>query len=318
MRALVSKFSRRALQILMLSACIACAPVTKHPGEAIMPAKLTPSYFITQDRALLPVRSWLPKDQAVKAVVVAIHGFNDYSNFFDNAGKYLSQRGIACYAYDQRGFGDAPERGFWAGIDAYLDDLSDFSREVRKRHANAPFYVLGESMGGAEAIALMAGQHAPDADGVILVAPAVWGRKTMPWYQSYLLTVTTYTLPWLRVTGKGLRIMPSDNIDMLRKYSRDPKVIKATRIDTISGLTDLMDIALDQAGQLKSTTLVLYGEQDQIIPKEPMRLMLEKMPSGTKTLFYPHGYHMLLRDLKADIPLSDIVAWIEQHQTAKP
>jgi acylglycerol lipase len=299
----------------MLSACIACTPVIKPAGEAVVPARLTPSYFITQDQALLPVRSWLPKDQAIKAVIVAIHGFNDYSNFFDNAGRYLSQRGIACYAYDQRGFGDAPGRGYWAGIDAYLDDLGDFILEIRKRQTNIPLYVLGESMGGAEAIALMAGQHAPDADGVILIAPAVWGRETMPWYQSFLLSAATYTLPWLSVTGEGIRVMPSDNIEMLRKYSRDPKVIKATRIDTISGLTDLMDVALEQAGQLKSRTLVLYGEQDQIIPKEPVRLMLEKMSSGTQTRFYPQGYHMLLRDLNADIPLSDIAAWIEQHQT---
>lgn len=274
-------------------------------------------HFIAQDQALLPVRSWLPEDQAVKAVIVAIHGFNDYSNFFENAGKYLSQRGIACYAYDQRGFGDAPERGFWAGVDAYLDDLNDFSREIRKRYANVPLYVLGESMGGAVVIASMSGQHPVDADGVILIAPAVWGRETMPWYQSSLLALATYTLPWLSVTGSGLRIMPSDNIEMLKKFSRDPKVIKATRIDTISGLTDLMDVALDQASRLKSKTLVLYGEQDQIIPKEPVRLMLEKMPSTTQTRLYAQGYHMLLRDLRADIPLSDIVSWIEQQQVFK-
>jgi acylglycerol lipase len=308
----VNNLSRRAIKVLMLAACIACTPVIKPAGPAVIPARLTPSYFITQDQALLPVRSWLPKESAIKAVVVAIHGFNDYSNFFDNAGNYLIQRGIACYAYDQRGFGDAPERGFWAGTDAYLDDLSDFTRDVRKRHPHVPIYVLGESMGGAEAIVSMARQNPPEADGVILVAPAVWGRKTMPWYQSALLSVATYTLPWLQVTGEGIHVMPSDNIEMLRKYSRDPKVIKATRIDTISGLTDLMDAALEQAGQLKSSTLVLYGKHDQIIPEEPMKLMLEKMPSGTETRVYPQGYHMLLRDLGADIPLSDIAAWIER------
>ncbi|WNV04573.1 alpha/beta hydrolase [Candidatus Methylospira mobilis] len=279
-----------------------------------MPASLKSSHFSAKDQAVLPVRRWLPENGQIKAVIVAVHGFNDYSNFFDSAGRYLSQRGIACYAYDQRGFGFAPGWGLWAGADAYGDDLTDFSREVRKHHPDVPLYVLGESMGGAVVIASMTSWNPPDADGVILVAPAVWGRKTMPWYQSRLLSVATAVMPELRLTGEGLRIMPSDNIDMLRKFSRDPKVIKATRIDTISGLTDLMDAALDRAGDIKFPAMVLYGEKDQLIPKEPMTMMLEKMPPGTQVRIYPQGYHMLLRDLHADIPLADILAWIERRQ----
>ena len=278
-----------------------------------MPANLKSSHFSARDRSVLPVRRWLPDNRQIKAVIVAVHGFNDYSNFFDGAGRYLSRRGMACYAYDQRGFGFAPGWGLWAGADAYGDDLTDFSREVHKLHPDVPLYVLGESMGGAVVIASMTGRNPPQADGVILVAPAVWGRETMPWYQSSLLSVATSVMPEFRLTGEGLRIMPSDNIDMLRKFSRDLKVIKATRIDAISGLTDLMDAAQDRAGDIKSPVMILYGEKDQLIPKEPMTLMLGKMPSGTQVRIYPQGYHMLLRDLHAEIPLSDIVAWVDRN-----
>jgi alpha-beta hydrolase superfamily lysophospholipase len=173
-------------------------------------------------------------------------------------------------------------------------------------------------MGGAVTIVAMTGSNPPNVDGVILVAPAVWGRETMPWYQRWLLAVASYTFPWVELTGKGLHVSASDNIEMLRSLGRDPLVIKATRIDAMHGLSDLMDEALLQADKLQLPTLVQYGENDQIIPKKPIFLMLEKMPKTTRAVFYEHGYHMLLRDLQGEKPLGDIVAWIAEHNNPLP
>jgi len=159
-------------------------------------------------------------------------------------------------------------------------------------------------------IAAMTADNPPEADGLILVAPAVWGRETMPWYQRWLLAIASHTVPWMEVTGEGLEITPSDNIEMRRGLWRDPLVIKATRIDTIYGLTNLMDEALAKAGKLQRRTLVLYGMRDQVIPKEPTLLMLDKMPKTTRKAFYECGYHMLLRDLQGEKPLADILTWI--------
>ncbi|MFZ4855302.1 MAG: alpha/beta hydrolase [Desulfuromonadaceae bacterium] len=304
-----------AVTLLTLSAC---SPLVNHPGPQIAIPKIAQEQFIAADGALLPVRRWLPKDAPLKAVVIALHGFNDYSNAFSASGTYLSSHAIACYAYDQRGFGGSPGRGLWSGIEAYTNDLAAFATAVRTLHPNVPLFLLGESMGGAVTIVAMTGNNQPDVDGVILVAPAVWGRDTMPWYQRWLLAVTSHTVPWMELTGKGLKIKPSDNIEMLRGLGRDPLVIKATRIDTMHGLTNLMDRALVRAQQLKQPTLVQYGENDQVIPKQPTLLMLEKMPVTTRKAFYKNGYHMLLRDLQGEKPLADIVAWIDNHNQPLP
>ena len=307
-----------ALTAVTLLTLSACSPLVNHPGPQITSPKIDNARFIAADGALLPVRSWLPKDTPATAVVIALHGFNDYSNAFISSGTYLSSHGIACYAYDQRGFGGAPGRGLWSGIEAYTNDLTAFAAVIGTLHPHVPLYVLGESMGGAVTIAAMTGSHPPDVDGVILVAPAVWGRDTMPWYQRWLLAVTSYTVPWLQLTGKGLKIKPSDNIEMLRGLGRDPLVIKATRIDTMHGLTNLMDTALVRAQRLRLPTLVQYGENDQVIPKQPTLLMLAKMPVTTRKAFYKNGYHMLLRDLQGEKPLADIVAWIDDHNQRLP
>ena len=173
-------------------------------------------------------------------------------------------------------------------------------------------------MGGAVTIVAMTGSNPPNVDGVILVAPAVWGRETMPWYQRWLLAITSHTLPWMELTGKGLHITPSDNIEMLRSLSRDPQVIKATRIDALYGLANLMDEALSRAEKLQVPTIVLYGENDQIIPKEPTFLMLDKMHKATRKAFYEHGYHMLLRDLQGEKPLADIATWVADRNNPLP
>lgn len=296
----------------------ACTPLVNHPGQAILAPRIEKDHFVAGDGALLPVRSWLPKDRPVKAVIVGVHGFNDYSQSFAIPGSYLTRYGIACYAYDQRGFGSAPGRGLWSGVDAYTSDLSGFAREIRKRHPGVPLYIMGESMGGAVTIVALTGDNPPPIDGVILVAPAVWGRETMPWYQRWLLAVTSHTLPWMELTGSGLGKIPSDNLEMRRALHYDPQVIKGTRVDSMYGLANLMDAALAQSGNLKLPTLVQYGEKDQIIPREPMLLMLGKMPSTTRKAFYEQGYHMLLRDLHREKPLIDIAAWISDHGQPLP
>ena len=201
---------------------------------------------------MLPLRKWLPPGGSgggqVKAVILALHGFNDYSNAFEGPGEAWAKRGIATYAYDQRGFGAAPERGFWPGRAALAGDAAMASRILRRLYPGVPLYLLGESMGGAVAVVAMTGESGapiPDVDGVILTAPAVWGRATMDLLPRLALWAGVRLMPGLTLTGRGLEITPSDNIAMLRALSRDPLVIKETRVDTIYGLVDLMDAALD-------------------------------------------------------------------------
>jgi alpha-beta hydrolase superfamily lysophospholipase len=300
---------------LVMSACI---PQVNPAGRLVVEAKLEKEYFVARDGAMLPLRSWLPEDNHVKAVIVALHGFNDYSNAFTSPGAFLSRHGIACYAYDQRGFGKAPGRGLWAGIDAYTNDLATFVKEIRKRHPGIPLYVLGESMGGAVTIVAVTGNNPPDTDGIILVAPAVWGRDTMPWHQRWLLAVASHTIPWMEFTGEGLNISPSDNSEIRRGLHSDPFVIKKTRVDSMYGLTNLMDEALAQAAKLQLPVLVQYGKKDQVIPKEPTFIMLGTMSKTTRKAFYQNGYHMLLRDIEGDKPLVDIISWIYDRNSPLP
>lgn len=306
---------------MLITTLSGCMPVAYPPGAKIQAAQLLNHEFVTEDGARLPLRHWLPQTEA-KAVLIALHGFNDYSNFFQTPGEYLSKQGIACFAYDQRGFGAAPHRGRWAGVSAYSNDLQTIVNLVRHRYPGRPVYLLGESMGGAVVINAMNDPNMPPVDGIILAAPAVWARETMPWYQTSLLWTLAHTMPWLSLTGKGVKVHPSDNIEMLRALGRDPLVIKETRVEAIYGLANLMDAAFDGAAALHSNTLMLYGEKDDIIPREPTYAFLQQFLAkdiAAKTVaFYQQGYHMLLRDLQGPKLWNDIVSWINKRSPKLP
>ena len=312
-RARAGKGLLAALMAVILFAA-ACAPIVRPPGEPINRPLLAGDFFHTADGLVLPVKSWRPQKDPPRAVLIALHGFNDYSNFFAAPGTFLATRGIASYAYDQRGFGAAPGHGLWPGIDALITDFKTLAGLVRDRHPGTPIYLLGESMGGAVIMVAIADGDAPEADGIILAAPAVWGRVTMPWYQRLALWIGVRLMPGAEVTGQGLKITPSDNIEMLKALGRDPLVIKATRVDAIYGLTNLMDRALELSARLKGPALILYGQKDEIIPRKPTQIMLDRLPAavsgGPRLAVYEDGFHMLLRDLQAETLWWDIAHWI--------
>ena len=261
------------------------------------------------DGFVLPLRRWAPAESP-SALVLALHGFNDHSTAFDAPATVWAERGILTYAYDQRGFGRTAIWGRWAGTETMAGDLRAAVRLIAMRHPSLPLYVLGESMGGAVALTALSGPDAPDADGLILVAPAIRGRNAMwPWERG-LLWLLAHTMPTLQVTGENL-VTPSDNTEMLRGLGRDPLVIKHTRVEAVWGLVGLMDSALAAAADLRTPALLLFGATDDLVPPRATSALLKQLPAErTRVALYNGGYHMLLRDLQARVVIDDVAAWI--------
>jgi alpha-beta hydrolase superfamily lysophospholipase len=155
-----------AAALLLLTALFAgaCTPQFVPAGPAVEEPRLEDGHWVTADGLELPLRAWLPEGEP-RAVILALHGFNDYSAAFEEPGAWWVERGIATYAYDQRGFGEAPHRGRWAGSETLSDDLVALAGLIRERHPERPLYILGESMGGAVAMVAFAENPAFQVDG---------------------------------------------------------------------------------------------------------------------------------------------------------
>lgn len=323
-----------ALLAAVLGACAPNGPYAPGPQVAAIdpvpshlphPA-LTEAAFTTTDDKLLPARRWLPQDGAPpRAVVLALHGFNDYSKAFDAPAKEWAKDGIATYAYDQRGFGGAPGRTLWPGSAALATDAVTAATLLRAKYPHTPLYLLGESMGGAVAVLAATGATGiPPAavDGVILSGPAVWTRESMQFLPRLALWAGVRMFPGWVLTGESLHILASDNIPMLIALGKDPMVIKGARIDTIYGLVDLMDRTIEAAPQLTAPLLMMYGAHDAVIPADPVRAFIAALPpqdaAHDRFAYYQNGYHMLLRDLEGKKVADDVASWILDRRVPLP
>jgi alpha-beta hydrolase superfamily lysophospholipase len=280
--------------------------------EQVVTDGVSEERYVTRDGVKLGLTRW---DAAMpKAAIVALHGMNDYANAFAIPAPWWAANGISTYAYDQRGFGKSPQRGIWPGSDLMRRDLVDFVDVVRARHPNLPVFVLGESMGGAVAMTAFASNTPPKAQALILIAPAVWGRDTMPFFYRVVLWAGARTFRGASFSGSGLKITPTDNIEVLRANGRDPLFIKSARTDAIYGLVGLMGEAYSAAPRLNGKPLLyLYGGRDEIIPKRPTETVMDSLGPMAKVMTYPTGYHMLLRDLNAQPRWADVARWIEDQ-----
>jgi alpha-beta hydrolase superfamily lysophospholipase len=299
---------------LLLSAC---APRLQVQGTDYRSPALEAEMAVMADAARLPLQVWAAENP--RAIILGLHGMNDYANAFDAPGTWFAGKGITLYAYDQRGFGQAPGRGLWAGNGQMVRDLETVLTLVRARHSGVPVYLLGTSMGGAVALRALGGaEDVLDVDGVVLAAPAVWGWSNLnPLYRTSLW-LGAHVLPGQTLSGRGLEIWPSDNIEMLKRLGADPLVLKETRIDAVYGLVGLMEDAYQAAGGLDVPVLLLYGARDEIVPPEAVRKMAGKIEAPLTIAYYGEGYHMLLRDLQAETVYRDIAAWIENWEAPLP
>ncbi len=304
----------------------ACAPNFRDSPDALRTSPAAPSSqaslgdakIIADDGYVLPLRIWRPAAGVpIRAVIVALHGFNDYGAEFEAPAAIWQARGIITYAYDQRGFGATKDVGRWPGSDTLVEDFRTALRLVRAAHPGLPVVAVGESMGGA--VLLDAVREGAQPDGIVLAAPAVWGRPTMVLTTRLALWFGARLIPDQTFTGRDFAIQVSDNIPMLRRLSRDPLVIKATRVDAMYGIVDLMDAALASGPRDHTPTLLLCGAKDRLIPPDAMEDLAATIPpTHLRIAVYPEGWHMLLRDLDGDLVAGDVAAWILDRAAPLP
>lgn len=289
---------------LLLAACVSFPKAPK----AVVAPDFEKQAFRTIDGARLGLDIWRAKNP--RAVIVAVHGMNDYANAFAMAGQWWAEHaGITTYAYDQRGFGRSPEFGRWPGEGALKADLRAAVSAAHAANPGLPVFVLGHSMGAA--VVMTADADIPlDADGVILASPGVWGGRRMPLFYRLALNFAATITPGKTLTGERTHRQSTDNIPVLRAMLADPYVIKPTRIDAVLGVVRLMGDAYDEARDVCSDILFLYGEKDEIIPIKAMEKTARRLTGKVDIREYPEGWHLLFRDLQAETVWRDVANWI--------
>ncbi|MFC3283449.1 alpha/beta hydrolase [Litchfieldella rifensis] len=315
-----------ALTLLLTITLVGCASrvITQSPGPGHQDPELKDFAIIARDGYRLPLRHW-PAKTSPQAVVLAVHGFNDHGGSFEILAESLTERGISVYAHDQRGFGTTAQRRLWPGQERLAEDVKTISRLLRKRYPRTPLYLVGNSMGAAVVMLALSGNDSPPVDGSVLISPAVWGQSAMPWYQRLGLWLGVRLFPSTTFSARMTRrlgIEPTDDPEIKQLLAKDPLILRSARVDTLYGVSRMMDDALKAAPRLTGPLLIMYGEEDQIIPPEAICDMLERLPDSEATpwrmAIYPAGYHMLDRYTGRAQTHADIASWLLDPQAPLP
>ena len=267
-----------------------------------------------------PFVIWETKDD-ISSVILAVHGYNDYSNSFEEPAAYLSQFGIKTFAFDLNGFGKNKNRGKNFDLAIHLEDIKQRLKILKKENPNKEIFILGESMGGALVLSLINQYNDLPIKGVILVAPAIWDFSEENFWKSISLKFFSLIFPNVKVSAKGLiKVKASNNVEMLEKLSQDKFFIHKPTFKSLKGIVEIMDESYVNTTEYLNNPqydlLILLPIKDEIVPRKPFLKILDNINQNNKDLkmtnikIYENHYHMILRDKKANRVLEDLKNWI--------
>ncbi|MCK8787724.1 alpha/beta hydrolase [Roseomonas sp. NAR14] len=246
------------------------------------------SVLVTHDGEELHYRDW-----GEGPVVVLSHGWPLNADMWEYQISYLSAHGFRCIAFDRRGFGRSSQP--WSGheFDTFADDLAMLLRTLDLVEVTAIGFCLGASeilryLGrhGADRLARVALLGAvlpgPDSSRAVLAALHAGLAVNRPHcIRGYERLCYGLDRPGAAL-GPGMR----DWLFQLAMQASPP----ATR-DSIGSLLDT-DFGADLAA-CTIPTLVIHGDDDQIMPVAAMASVVAGDMPRARLLRYPGAPHGL-------------------------
>lgn len=259
----------------------------------------------------LVYRAWR-SNQAPRAVVAIVPGFNSHSGYYSWVGEQLAERGFAAYAIDLRGRGMSDGERFYVERFAdYVDDVDAFVTVVKARERGVPVFILGHSAGGVVSC-MYTLEHQQELAGLIC--------------ESFAFKVPAPDVALAVLKGLA-HIAPHAHVLHLKNedFSRDPVVVKAMNDDpaiahetqptqTVAEMVRADERLEKSFGEFTLPLLIMHGTLDNATQFSGSRQFFDSAGSKDKTLkLYEGAYHDLLNDTDRAQVMEDIIKWIEAH-----
>ena len=241
------------------------------------------------------------KDWGHGPVVTFSHGWPLNADAWDGQMLFLVQNGFRCVALDRRGHGRSSQVSFGNDMNGYAEDLAAVIHTLDLKNA----ILVGHSTGGGE-VARYVGRHGTSRVAKVVLLAAV--------------------PPILLKSASNPEGLPMEAFDDLRnrlykdrsQFYRDlaPMFYGANRpgAKVSQGTLDQFWLWSMQAGLINAyesikafsetdftrdlerfdvPTLVLHGEDDQIVPVRDSAKKSAKLIKGAKEIYYPNAPHGL-------------------------
>jgi acylglycerol lipase len=260
------------------------------------------------DGAQVPYRFW--RADTPRALLLMLHGCCDYAGAFDDIAPKLAKQGIACLAYDQRGFGATVSHGMWTSQERITQDALDMARFLRARaQRDLPLFILGESMGGSVAVHTAASHADLDIAGLVLVAPGALACAIRNRFYRWLMRGLS------SFAGQSEIIVERTNATELTAAAAirllgDPLVMQSIRPDLLDGVIAMGFAAVEAASKVSVPTLTVVAGKDDLLRGECVRELHDNLQGPKTWAPIESGPHLLLHWRRGDVVLSYIHRWI--------
>ena len=249
------------------------------------------------------------KDWGKGPVVIFLHGWLVNSDFWDGQMLFLAQRGFRVVASDRRGYGRSSQAYSGNNMDGYADDLAAVIEALDLKDVS----LVGHSTGGGE-IARYIARHGSKrvAKAVLIstVSPIMLKSGTNPqgvpigvfdnlrsgmtkdrsqFYKDLAMSFYGANRPGAKVS-QGM-------LDQFWLWSMQAGLKNAYESIKAFSETDFTE----DLKKFDVPTLVMHGEDDQIVPVKDAAKKSARLIKGAKEIYYPGAPHGLTATLQDQV-----------------
>jgi non-heme chloroperoxidase len=252
------------------------------------------STIITRDGTEIYYKDW-----GTGPVVVFCHGWPLNADAWDGQMLFLAQNGYRVVAHDRRGHGRSSQPASGNDMDTYAEDLAALLETLELTDVA----LVGHSTGGGE-VARYIGRHgtARVSRAVLIAAvPPIMVRTAanpegLPMqvfddlrrglFQNRSQFYRDFAVMFYGANRPGAEV-PQATLDMFWLWSMQAGLKNAYECIKAFSETDFTEDLL----KFDVPTMVLHGEDDQIVPIKDSAMKSARLIKGAKDVYYPGAPH---------------------------
>ncbi len=265
----------------------------------------------------LYARLWSRGDRTERGVVIFVHGLGDHGGRYQSFAKRMIKRRWAVFALDLPGHGRSPgRRGTAKSYDSILRIISRSRQMIAERFGFSEQVLVGHSMGGNFAVnyALRCEEFdaypAPKLAGLVLVAPMMMPPEFLDRSRVFAAWGTGQLLRWIRISKPAAIDQLTRDRAVADRILQDPLQHTQISLYLATQLLAQGRFALDHAGRIQTPTLVIHGDEDELIDQAACRNLALRMRDRADFVRWQGGRHDLINDIDADQFADHLVDWM--------